>query len=171
MASIRNSQGSLVLFDSYDEVDDEAAGITLPGHLEDWLKEVGYQKVVNKTNIGGLYNDIAKRRLIEAINMQNDGYKVFLLILAALLEGDEHDESTQAKKTKKGKSDKSNNSKGGSFPNHWVILEWGSVTLPHQGNFRVYSWGSNQYTIPPAGETWDLDFIAARYYGFIAAKY
>jgi hypothetical protein len=153
MASIRNSKGSVVFWDSYDDVKDAASGITMPSNLTDWLEEVGYSTVIDKTSVIGLSRDAAESRLRDAVAKLGENYKVFLLIKASLLGGD-------TKKKKKS---------GGTFPNHWVVLEFGSVT-DVSVSLEVYSWGGRM-KVPPAGSGWTVDDVLARYYGYVAAKY
>ncbi|MBK9259444.1 MAG: hypothetical protein IPM54_06355 [Polyangiaceae bacterium] len=117
-------QGSVVLFDKYDNVGDEAPGITLPGHIEKWMKEVGYAEVINKAQVLGYQNERAKTVLQEAVDKNTAGYKVFLLILAELLQTLQRLETIQ--KDAKGKSSKAKSL--GTFANHWVMLEQGIVT-------------------------------------------
>ncbi|NUQ74363.1 MAG: hypothetical protein HUU21_12470 [Polyangiaceae bacterium] len=159
LASIRNSKGSVVFFDKYDSVDEELPAMTLPSHLHSWIDEVGYTKVVDRTHVFGMSAEEGKKSLSDAIIYDREGYRVFLLIRASLVQG-ESDGKKGKKAAKKGSSL--------PFPDHWVVLEEGDLA---DGIFwmRIYSWGQF-YSIPPDA-TWTLDDVVTKYYGFIAGKY
>ncbi len=81
LASIRDSENSV--FD-YQSTDNEFSGITMPNHLESWMKKTGHTGVKNKTNIWAT-KDIDN--LEEAADLCGKGYTVALFLWANLLEG------------------------------------------------------------------------------------
>lgn len=162
MASIRNSKGSIVFFNQYDHIEDEAPGITVPADLRKWLEEVGYQKVMDYTSaIGGMSFKNGKSNLEEAILKATMGYQVFLLIMAELL----YEEGAGALHSKKASIKK----RSFGVPNHWVVLHSG-VIVGQSVRLAVYTWGGLS-TIPPAGTSRTLDDVLGGYYGFVAAMY
>lgn len=149
LASIRNARGSFVFWDTYDNVEDAASGITMPSHLTSWLTDVGYQQVSDETSTLGLLPGEAERSLTAALAAHGRGDRIFLLIHAALFD-------SSGLRRQKGKS-------FGTFPNHWVLLESGALT-PTTLNVRVWTWGTTMTISDRRG-------FFAHYYGYIAARY
>lgn len=78
LASLRDSENSLM---SYDEVNDQVAGITMWGKLSEWFEKTGYEKIFDNISL-------SHSNLKDIINMNNfigKGYKVVSLISAGML--------------------------------------------------------------------------------------
>ena len=149
LASIRNARGSFVFWDTYDNVEDAASGITMPSHLTSWLQDVGYQHVSDETSTVGLVPGDAERSLTAALAAHGRGVRIFFLIHAALF-------NSSGLRRQKGKS-------FGTFPNHWVLLESGALT-PSTLSLRVWTWGTTITINDRAG-------FLSHYFGYIAAQY
>lgn len=123
LASLRDSTNKLT---SYDEVEDEASGITLPSAIDEWLTQVGYTK--SKDNIS-LFS-----KGIDALVELNEEYindsHIIMFISAKVIE----------------------NSNGNSLKNHWICLA-GKITengykisnksnLDNIENFYIFTWGT-----------------------------
>lgn len=79
VASLRDSEN---YFLDYQSVDNEFAGITLPGELGAWFQKVGYRSVINETN---LVTSKDEKNLRQADRLFQDDYWVCLFINASLL--------------------------------------------------------------------------------------
>ncbi|MEQ1975424.1 hypothetical protein [Xenorhabdus sp. SGI240] len=79
LASLRDSENMIF---SYDEVDDQAAGVTMWGKLTEWFEKAGYEKIFS--NISLMHSN---KEDIETLNGYIDqGYHVVSLISAGMLE-------------------------------------------------------------------------------------
>lgn len=105
LASLRDSENDVL---DYDDLDDEAAGITMPEDLADWFEKVGYEDVRNVTSV--LLTE-GLTELTEALNLARSGMRVCLLIEADMIQKKRVDDF---------------------FANHWVMLEpddsWGVLS-------------------------------------------
>lgn len=124
LASLRDSENSLM---SYDEVDDQLAGITMWGKLSEWFEKAGYEKIfdnISLTHANG--KDIVKLN-----SYANQGYRVVTLISAGML---------------KGWGDGDSSSK-----NHWIVWDkpvckvvGGDITTKDSDELielKLFSWG------------------------------
>jgi hypothetical protein len=153
LASLRDSSNWIL---RYDAVGDQVAGITTPGGLAQWARDMGYTKVSDNTiDDDLLFEAHVTKNLCEAVRHVEDGYHVFLLINASLVQEDPEQWSTYLP-THWG-------------PNHWVVLISGVVTNG-SAKLQVYSWG-NTWHIPPHGGMVPAALIRTQYFGFVAAKY
>jgi hypothetical protein len=152
LASLRDE--SNWLFD-VEEVDDLLGVATLPSTVESWLKNVGYTKIINSTNVWFTKDSISLRT---ASQLLGNGYRIFLFVNSYLLEND-----TQSKPS--------------LAPNHFcMLLSQVEITGPPMESLqtvstRVYSWG-NEQTVPekPKNTLTVTDFLL-NYYGYIAFKH
>jgi hypothetical protein len=144
MASIRDSENWL--FD-YDEVEDEFAGITLPGELASWFSRAGYSDVKNVTNV---YFNKGGGTLDDADRLYAAGYRVCLFIGINMLKG-------------------SAQTSGSTTAEHWVVLR--SRVVRSGGNVRltVFTWGDGTYELPRR-DTLSLENFYRNFYGYVAAK-
>ncbi|CBJ80889.1 hypothetical protein XBJ1_3780 [Xenorhabdus bovienii SS-2004] len=78
LASLRDSENMIM---SYDEVDDELAGITMWGKLTEWFEKSGYEKVFS--NVGLSHSNIDD--IVTLSDYYNKGYHVVTLISAGML--------------------------------------------------------------------------------------
>jgi len=144
LASLRDSANSAL---KYSSVDDEAAGITMPGTLADWFTKAGFTGVKNVTNV--LFTK--SRSDIEAADaLRRQGYRVCLFI-----NGDMLKVATQNNKS--------------IIPNHWVVLsapvnffEGERITL------TVFTWGNGTRAVPLTGDL-SLSSFLNNFYGYVAA--
>jgi len=145
VASLRDSEN---YFFDYQSVDNEFAGITLPGDLTSWFEKIGYRNVFNETN---LLSSKDEKNLRQADLLFRDDYWVCLFINADLLSA-----ATQTD--------------GSMFPNHWVVqtgplsLAGGTVSLD------IFTWGQGRFHVP-SGRPITLAAFLKDYYGYVAAKY
>ena len=144
LASLRDSENSAL---RYSSVDDEAAGITMPGTLAGWFTKAGFSAVKNVTNV--LFRK--SRADIEAADaLRIQGYRVCLFINAAMLSP-----ATQNNKS--------------IIPNHWVVLS-GPVNF-FEGNrisLTVFTWGNGARAVPQIGDLSVSSFLN-NFYGYVAA--
>jgi hypothetical protein len=145
LASLRDSEN---FFFDYQSVDNEFAGITLPGDMEGWFKKIGYRSVINDTN---LMSDKDEKNIREADRLYKDDYWVCLFINDNMLRADRQN-------------------KGSMTASHWVVLT-SDVTISNGTiSFDVYTWGDGHRHVP-AGGPLTLDHFKDVYYGYVAAKY
>ncbi|MBD2797254.1 hypothetical protein ID856_12000 [Xenorhabdus sp. 18] len=112
LASLRDSENMIM---SYDEVDDEVAGITMWRKLTEWFEKAGYEKVFS--NISLMHSN--KEGIEELNNYIEQGYHVVSLISAGMLK----------------------NMKETSGKNHWIV--WKDKVKKHGNNVDItlFSWG------------------------------
>src|SRR5262249_39065587 len=79
LASLRDSSNWIL---DYQAATDSVAGITTPGTLAQWARDIGYTKVIDKTI---LIDDRGKNLWEAAVRNEVNRYKVFLLINGRLL--------------------------------------------------------------------------------------
>lgn len=144
MASIRDSENWL--FD-YDEVEDEFAGITLPGELARWFSKAGYSDVQNVTNV---YFNKGAGTLDDADRLYAAGYRVCLFIGINMLSG-------------------SKQTSGSTTAEHWVVLRSRVARAGGSVRLTVFTWGAGNYQIPQTG-TLSVENFYRNFYGYVAAK-
>ena len=143
-ASIRDSENWL--FD-YDSVNDQFAGITLPGELADWFKDAGYSNVKNETNL--VFNKAVSA--IGTINqLYSSGYRVCLFIGVNMLYTDKQ-------------------SSGSTTAEHWVGLSSRITDSGGDVSFEIYTWGQGKRKVPKSGALAKDDFVK-NFYGYVAGK-
>lgn len=124
LASLRDSENSIM---SYDEIDDQASGITLWGALTEWFVSAGYQKEFS--NVG--LSHVNLKELSTLNEYIRKGCRVVTLISAGILDG--FDSTVTAK-------------------NHWIVwdgpitTQYGEViSLTTKENelvqLKLFSWG------------------------------
>ncbi len=124
LASLRDSENSIM---SYDEIDDQASGITLWGALTEWFVSAGYQKEFS--NVG--LSHVNLKELSTLNEYIRKGCRVVTLISAGILDG--FDSAVTAK-------------------NHWIVwdgpitTQYGEViSLTTKENelvqLKLFSWG------------------------------
>lgn len=125
LASLRDSENSIM---SYDEVDDEVAGITMWGKITEWFEKSGYVKVFSNVGLSRCsIEDVA-----HLSEYADNGFKVVCLISAGMLFDFGSDDT--------------------SSKNHWVVLAGAlknatgqSITRNSQPddivNLKLFSWG------------------------------
>ncbi|MGJ0626355.1 hypothetical protein [Xenorhabdus bovienii] len=116
LASLRDSENMIM---SYDEVDDEVAGITMWGKLTEWFEKAGYEKIFS--NVGLSHCNI--NDLIKLNDYFRDGYHVVTLISAGML-------YEYGEKETSGK-------------NHWVV--WNGTVKNYQDDEIKENSDLNQY--------------------------
>lgn len=126
LASLRDSENSIM---SYDDIDDEVAGITMWGKITEWFEKSGYVKIYTNVGLGRCsIEDVA--RLSE---YADNGFKVVCLISAGMLFDFGSDDT--------------------SSKNHWVV--WAGALKNANGkaitknsppdevvNLKLFSWGA-----------------------------
>jgi hypothetical protein len=127
LASLRDSDN---FFFDYQSVDNEFAGITLPGDLEGWFKKIGYTKVINDTN---LMTDKDEANIREADRLYKDDYWVCLFINANMLSAATQDQ-------------------GSTTASHWVVLTSPVTIAGGKISFQVFTWGKGHYQVPDPGQ-------------------
>lgn len=151
LASLRDSDNSIM---SYDEVDDEVAGITMWGKITEWFEKCGYVKVFS--NVG--LSRCSIRELARLNEYAEKGFRVVSLISAGML-FDFGSEDTFSK-------------------NHWVV--WAGTLKNENGtvittssksddivNLKLFSWGhvKNQIKLNK-----DLEYVRKHIFGGVVFK-
>lgn len=146
LAGLRDSENSIM---SYDEIDDEVAGITMWGKLTEWFEKSGYVKVFSNVGLARCSVD----ELAQLNQYAKKGFKVVTLISAGMLIDFGTDDT--------------------SSKNHWVV--WDSTLKNSSGqeitsnskvdeivNLKLFSWGDvkNQIKINK-----DLDYVRKHIFG------
>jgi len=151
LASLRDSENSIM---SYDDIDDEVAGITMWGKITEWFEKSGYVKIYTNVGLGRCsIEDVA--RLSE---YADNGYKVVCLISAGML-FDFGSDDTFSK-------------------NHWVV--WAGALKNANGkaitknsppdeivNLKLFSWGAvkNQIKLNK-----NLEYVRKHIFGGVVFK-
>lgn len=151
LASLRDSENSIM---SYDEIDDEVAGITMWGKITEWFEKSGYVKVFSNVGLSRCsIEDVA--RLSE---YADNGLKVVCLISAGMLFDFGSDDT--------------------SSKNHWVV--WAGALKNANGqaitknsrpdeivNLKLFSWGTvkNQVKLNK-----DLEYVRKHIFGGVVFK-
>lgn len=149
MASIRDSDNWIL---DYESTSDKTSAITMPHSLASWLKDTGYTKVENDTNV---YFSKDWKCASEASRLKGDGYRVCLFINADMLVVKTQDDSS-------------------TTPDHWVILKSAMTLTGAAGDkkatikFSVFTWGSER-AVPTTGLL-KLPSFLDNFYGYVAAK-
>jgi hypothetical protein len=155
LASIRDSEN---WFFDYEDVKDEAAGITLPGELAGWFEKVGYTQIKNETNLV-LCKTEKNARL--ANEFFGQGFRVCLFINDNMMYCSKQDSASW-------------------FPSHWVVLVSPLVIDNFGVHFEVFTWGEGKKRVPvlgqgkndpPQGKPLSLAHFLKNYYGFVAVKH
>jgi hypothetical protein len=146
LASLRDSENSIM---SYDEVDDQVAGITMWGKLTEWFEKSGYMKVFS--NVGLARCNIED--LAQLNKYAKKGFKVVSLISAGMLFDFGPDDT--------------------SSKNHWIV--WDGTLRNSNGqdvtenskideivNLKLFSWGNvkNQIKLNK-----DLEYVRKHMFG------
>ncbi|MDC9605347.1 hypothetical protein [Xenorhabdus griffiniae] len=120
LASLRDSEN--IIF-SYDEIDDQVAGITMWGKLTEWFEKAGYEKVFS--NVGLSHCNI--NDLIALNDYASQEYKVITLISDTML--------------RKGRNN------GVTYKSHWIV--WNGVVKENkrQVELELFSWGDTYQQI------------------------
>lgn len=124
LASLRDSENSLM---SYDEVDDQVAGITMWGKLSEWFEKAGYEKIFDNISL----SHASVSDIIRLNGYISNGCKVVSLISAGMLSDFPGDSSLK---------------------NHWIV--WDSQVKCNDGllisastsaldkvDLTLFSWG------------------------------
>ncbi len=124
LASLRDSDNSIL---SYDEIDDQASGITLWGGLTEWFVSAGYEKEFS--NVGLSHVNLKDLSILN--EYIKNGCRVVTLISAGMLDG--FDSAITAK-------------------NHWIVWD-GPIKTQHSEiislatnenelvQLQLFSWG------------------------------
>ncbi|EPV5031705.1 hypothetical protein ACV6RL_001193 [Cronobacter sakazakii] len=151
LAGLRDSENSVM---SYDEVDDQVAGITMWGKLTEWFELAGYIKVFDNIGLGrSNIQDIARLN-----QFAKNGLKVVSLISAGMLFDFGSDDTINK--------------------NHWVV--WDGTLKNSSGkdidtnssagevvNLRLFSWGEvkNQIKLNKS-----LEYVCKHIFGGMVFK-
>ncbi|HBW3329003.1 TPA: hypothetical protein MEY30_005180 [Klebsiella pneumoniae] len=151
LASLRDSENSIM---SYDDIDDEVAGITMWGKITEWFEKSGYVKIYTNVGLGRCsIEDVA--RLSE---YADNGFKVVCLISAGMLFDFGSDDT--------------------SSKNHWVV--WVGALKNANGkaitknsppdevvNLKLFSWGAvkNQIKLNK-----NLEYVRKHIFGGVVFK-
>lgn len=150
LASLRDSSNA---FFDIENVDDMAGAATIPSTMASWLRNVGFTKIVNDTN---LFFSKGLSNVNNANSYLNDSYRVFLFINSAML--------TTAKQEN-----------GSLAPDHWVMLltpvEVDGAGFERTVSFKAYSWGEDKNVPEKATKPLKVSDMLANYYGYIAFKH
>ncbi|MDC9597997.1 hypothetical protein [Xenorhabdus anantnagensis] len=115
LASLRDSEN--IIF-SYDEVDDQVAGITMWGMLTEWFEKAGYEKIFSNVGLSHCnMND-----LMTLNDYASQGYKVVTLISDTMLGMGRNN--------------------GVTYKSHWIV--WNGVVKENkqQVELELFSWGN-----------------------------
>jgi hypothetical protein len=144
MASLRSDQNKILSYDDPNEWG--VSGLTMPGAVEDWFEQAGYQSVDEETN---LFFTKSERNIMEASALLSRGHRVCLLVNFQMLRM-----TTQTHRS--------------ILPNHWVVLR-SAVTITNSTiSFKVWYWGDT-WPIPWNG-TLGVDDFERNYYGYVSAQ-
>ena len=139
LGSLRDSENT---FWDYQDASNEFAGITLPNHIESWMKKSGFKGVTNETNLW-FTKDIDN--LKEAADLCGKGYSVCLFIWMDLLQGYWGHWYT--------------------VPSHWIVMtrppvfKGGKVV-----DMELWTWGK-RYNMNAS-----IDRFESGYFGYVAGK-
>jgi uncharacterized Zn-binding protein involved in type VI secretion len=146
LASLRDSENLLL---DYDSPDDQVSGITLPGKLKEWFKQVGATLLFENVQFSSHIN---QAQLVELFTYLGPHSHVATLIGAGMLDGGD-----------------------GMMKNHWIAWEQGPTTasgvvtpatVPSMpiSSSRIFSWGELKHQLAP-GAT--LQTVLKHLYGGI----
>lgn len=132
MASLRDAENSIF---SYDEIDDQMAGITMWGKLSEWFEKAGYEKVFSNVGIA----HVGINGLCDLNKYADGSHKIVTLISAGILVG--YDSLIPLK-------------------NHWITwsgkvgdLNGNDIALNTDANefieLKLFSWGKVKNQIKP----------------------
>jgi hypothetical protein len=144
-ASIRDSEN---WFFDYQAAENQFAGITLPSHMEEWFKKIGFREVINDTNLVLRKNENNLRR---ASDLYEKDYWVCLFIHPNMLAAETmRNTSTTAA--------------------HWVVLTSAVKFSGTNVSFTVYSWAEGQKPVPEKNGPLSVSDLLKNYYGFVATR-
>ena len=151
LASLRDSENSIM---SYDEIDDEVAGITMWGKITEWFEKSGYVKVFS--NVG--FSRCSIEDVARLSEYAGNGFKVVCLISAGMLFDFGSDDT--------------------SSKNHWVVWTGALKNVSGQAitknsrpdeivNLELFSWGmvKNQIKLNK-----DLEYVRKHIFGGVVFK-
>ena len=145
--SLRSSEN---IFWGYSSTDAEVGGITTAWELARWLGDAGYRDVREETNA---LRDKGEGNLREASRLYDAGYRTILFIDSDMLyTKTQSDDSVVLNR-------------------HWVVLRSRVQIANGNVNFRVYTWGEGERTVPE-NPTVPLSVSAflENYHGYVAGK-
>ena len=150
LGSLRDSENKVLKYDSVNDGIVRAG--TRSGELKNWLRKVGYTKVIDSTSYG-FHKD--EKHLRRADTLYRSNYRVFLLIDGRMF-------STKPTAAKRG--------------NHWVMLR-SPITLQRQRlgpnrsktsvSAKVFTWGQ----IKSVPSRMSISYFLLHYFGYVAAKF
>ena len=145
MASLRDSDNLIAYHNGWRKF----AGYTTPGEMENWMKKVGYEKVINDAN---RVSQQSETNLKRAKALYDQGYRVLLLIHADAIGTEDSSDCNLVE-----------------FADHWVTLASPITIGKTNVKLDVYTWAAIHAPKKKSGITkkWFLD----HYYGFVAGKY
>ncbi|WP_047683320.1 MULTISPECIES: hypothetical protein [Xenorhabdus] len=120
LASLRDSEN--IIF-SYDEVNDQVAGITMWGMLTEWFEKAGYEKIFSNVGLSHCnMND-----LMTLNDYASQGYKVITLISDTMLGMGRNN--------------------GITYKSHWIV--WSGIVKENnqQVELELFSWGDTYQQI------------------------
>ncbi|PJR51870.1 hypothetical protein CWM58_01640 [Klebsiella sp. H-Nf2] len=151
LASLRDSENSIM---SYDDIDDEVAGITMWGKITEWFEKSGYVKIYTNVGLGRC----SIEDVVRLSEYADNGFKVVCLISAGMLFDFGSDDT--------------------SYKNHWVV--WAGALKKANGkaitknsppdeivNLKLFSWGAvkNQIKLNK-----DLEYVRKHIFGGVVFK-
>ncbi len=139
LASLRDSENAVW---EYNNPDDAFAGITMPGGLENWFKQMKWTGVKEETN---LVRTKDADNLRDASRLFAQGHSICLFVWGDVVNGH----------------------KAGFFttPNHWVVLTRMPQITKQSVTLQVYTWGGlHNLNLSP-------EIFFAGYYGYVAGKW
>lgn len=137
LASLRDSENDML---DYDAPSCEAGGVTMPGDLLDWFKDVGFSKDANVTNLVFSKDEATLRA---ASGRRDHNHHVCLFINANMLSNPGEDSLT---------------------PDHWVVLQSPVTVDAGRAKFSVYTWGGVRSVDHAVGE------VCENFYGYISSS-
>ena len=148
LASLRDHQN---VYLDYESGEGTLSGLSMPGALEKWFRQAGYENVRNEANIFFHKSDTDLSR---ASGLVDEGHRVCLLIDVAMLSNRRLNNFSP-------------------YPDHWVVLkktlQGSAVTIDKDKvTLNIHSWGK-MMKVPDHGSMKRRDFMR-NYYGHISAK-
>jgi hypothetical protein len=154
LSAVLRTNGTLLSFGG--EPDDAASGITLPGELEDWLKQgVRYSSVSNEAN--KFFNkDLDHLKKLNPTANED----VIVLINADVVKAQPRSAGVLGRAW-----DAVTGKVLEQFPNHWFVLEKPVEVVGGQIKATGWTWGASGNVFAGSADAWDDG-----YYGAIKAK-
>jgi hypothetical protein len=150
-SSLRRSKDHVIRFGG--DPSDAASAITLPGDIEDWVRDgIGYSEVKNEAN------KFFTKGLAHLRNLQTELDKDILLLINV---SNVQAGITKGEQKKQLKSQGISGKTQAAFPNHYVVLEKPVETANGNIKATVWTWGQTGYVLQAPEHVWKDNYYGA----------